>query len=66
MIYANGAAINIDEYDHAITQTHIAKANHLITPVPKINMATTTSNVDTDVQIDLFMVCHKLSSNILP
>jgi hypothetical protein len=66
IIYANGAAINIDEYDPAMIQTHIANANHLITPDPNKNIATTTSRVDTDVPIDLLIVCHRLSSNILP
>ena len=65
-IYANGPEIKIDEYDPKITHIPIVKANCLITPVPKKNIAAITRNVANTVPIDLLIVCRKLSSNILP
>ena len=65
-IYANGPEIKIDEYDPKITHIPIVKANCLITPVPKKNIAAITKNVANTVPIDLLIVCQRLSSNILP
>jgi hypothetical protein len=65
-IYARGAAINIDENDHAITHIPIVKAKALMTPVHRIYIAIITSSVVTTVPIDLLIVCHTLFSKISP
>ena len=51
--YAIGAAKNIEANVPNITQIQMVNENVLITHVPNINIATTTSIVDTDVAIDL-------------
>jgi len=56
--------MKIEEKVPAITQTPVVNANNFITPVPKAYIATTTRRVDSDVPIDLLIVCHKLFSNI--
>lgn len=53
-----------DDAVPARTPIPVVNANNLITPVPKKYIVTTTINVDTDVPIDLLIVCHILSSNI--
>jgi hypothetical protein len=62
----SGAEINIEEYDPAITQIPIVKANSLITPDHKRYIARITKNIEKTVPNDLLIVCRKLSSNILP
>lgn len=58
--------MNSDENVPAIIPRPIVKANVLITHVPKMNIATTTNNVEIDVHKDLLMVCRKLVSITLP
>src|SRR3989338_3739126 len=58
--------MKIEEYDPASIQMPIVNANCLITPVHKKYIAIITRSVDTTVPKDLLIVCHRLSSNILP
>lgn len=63
IIYASGAAINIEEYDPAITQNPTANAKVWIIPEPNQNIKIITNNVENEVARDLLIVCHTLSSN---
>ena len=58
--------MKIEEYDPAITQIPIVKANSLIDPDHNKNIAIITKRRDITVPKDLLIVCHKLSSNIFP
>ncbi len=65
-IYANGAEINIDEYDQAKIPIPIVKANCWTTPVPRRYIAIITRSVENTVPNDLLMVCQILRSKITP
>lgn len=58
--------MKIDEYDPAIVPIPMVNAKSLMTPLPNMNMNVITSNNANTVQIDLLIVCRRLSSNICP
>ena len=57
--YASGAARKIELYVPATTHSPSVKAKVLRTHVPKMYIAATTRSVDTDVPIDLLIVCRR-------